>query len=249
MATKKAAAKGKAKDPKVEAQSDPVTDADLAALGIESSLDVPLGGSQWKTISVEKLGFQFKGPDGNRAVPSFEGTIVHHHPLRTYYAAAELTGTPPDCFSTDGVNGSTYGACDRCPHSFNAAMAEARRNGQTSPAGQTCKEKHALYVTTSAEDSAWLLRVPTMSLGALKLYFKTLAVKGLVPIRAVTRFSTEVRKNKKGQDYGECKLDFVRETKKSELIAMVPQAKMLAAGNATRAAIPERAASSDESFA
>ena len=125
MATKKAPAKDKAKaqGAKVNGESEVVDAALLAELGIASDLDVTPVSSKWRTINVEKMGFQFKdGDNGNRGATDFEGIIVHQHPLRTYYASKEMNSTPPDCGSVDGVTGSAFGDCASCEFNYLIAM-------------------------------------------------------------------------------------------------------------------------------
>lgn len=251
MATKKAAPKAaKAKAAKVNEESEVVDAALLESLGIASDLDVTPTGAKWRTINVEKRGFQLKdGDNGNHAVQAFDAIIVHQHPLRTYYASKEMNGTPPDCSSIDGVTGSAFGDCAGCEHNYNNAMKAARAAGQTKPHGETCKEKHALYVKTEVDQPAWLIRVPTMSLGAVNLYAKILKTAGKAPIQVWTRFTSVLRKNKGGIEYGEINCAIARDVKKTELLAIVPEAKMLAAADNRPRALPERVASSDESFA
>ena len=248
MATKKAPEK--AQGAKVNGESEVVDAALLAELGIASDLDVTPVSSKWRTINVEKMGFQFKdGDNGNRGATDFEGIIVHQHPLRTYYASKKINNTPPDCGSVDGVTGSAFGDCDSCEFNYLIAMKKARAAGQTKPLGETCKEKHALYIITEIGKPAWMLRVPTMSLGAVNLYAKILKTAGKAPIQVWTKFTSALRKNKGGIEYGEVNCAIARDVKKTELLAVVPEAKMLALADATHRAIPERAASSDESFA
>lgn len=221
-----------------------VTAADLEALGIATETSKALGGSRYPTISVEKIGFQVKNETGVQAMPSFDGIILHEHPLRTYYASADVGNQPPDCYSPDGVTGSAFGSCASCQHRFQAAANRARAQGLKKPNEQYCRDKHAVYVALEPGGAAHLLRIPTMSLSRWQLFTAALKTQGKALAQVWTTFSVTTRKNAAGQPYGECNFLPGKGVALAELKQLAPQAKMLRESAATVAQIPETAGSS-----
>lgn len=242
MATKKVnGTKDKSKAP-TNSASQAVSAADLEALGFAPEPSKTLGGSKFPTISVEKIGFNIKSEGGQEPCATFEGIIIHEHPLRTYYASSEVGNTPPDCYSTDGVVGSKFGACQNCRHLFQNAANEARRQGLKRPAEQYCRDKHALYVVRETGGLAHLLRLPTMSVSRWQLYLQQLKTLGKHYAQQRTTFSVTTRKNAGGQPYGECNFAVGKPVALAELQGIAGQAKMLRE-QPSAAQIPEHAES------
>ena len=221
-----------------------VSAADLEALGLATEPSKALGGSKFPTISVEKIGFQIKNESGTQAVATFDGIILHEHPLRTYYASADVGNQPPDCYSPDGVTGSVFGACATCQHRFQAAANRARAQGLKKPSEQYCRDKHAVYVAMAPGEPAHLLRVPTMSLSRWQLFLAAMKTQGKALAQVWTSFSVTTRKNGAGQPYGECNFLPGKAVALAELKQVAPQAKMLRETAATVVQIPENVGTS-----
>jgi hypothetical protein len=155
------------------------------------------------TIKVPSGGGQFF------EVPTFEGTL----PLktievlqlataiqRTYWASKDVTGSPPDCYSDDGVcgHGEPGGTCKGCP--FNAFGSG--RNGL----GKACKESRLLLVLTKHSTLPFIVRVPPSSLKPHADYQKRLPIPYW---HAITEIGLKPAKSNDGTEYSELTFKFV----------------------------------------
>lgn len=243
--------KGKTATKATDNDNRPVSAEDLAALGFAPEASKSLGGSKYPTISVEKIGFQIKSEAGIQAPASFEGIILHEHPMRTFYADKNAGNKPPDCYSVDGATGSVYGACHTCPHRYQAVANAARAQGLKQPAEEWCRDKHAVYVALEPGKPAHLLRVPTMSLSRWQLFIQGLQSQGKHFAQVWTTFSVTTRKNAGGIQYGEVNFLPGKPVALAMLKEMAPQAKMLREAQPAVAQLPESvgsAAQDDDKF-
>lgn len=243
--------KGKTATKVTDNDNRPVSAEDLAALGFAPEASKSLGGSKYPTISVEKIGFQIKSEAGIQAPASFEGIILHEHPMRTFYADKNAGNKPPDCYSVDGATGSVYGACHTCPHRYQAVANAARAQGLQKPAEEWCRDKHAVYVALEVGKPAYLLRLPTMSLSRWQLFIQGLQSQGKHFAQVWTTFSVTTRKNAGGIQYGEVNFLPGKPVALAMLKEMAPQAKMLREAQPAVAQLPESvgsAAQDDDKF-
>lgn len=136
------------------------------------------GGTIWQLPSIE----------GPVEVKEFEGVIVAHKWMRSYWAKPRGEGGdgPPDCFSIDMVTGrgTPGGACDGCQ--FNEWDSAPRGTGKA------CKERHMLFVFTPDIMLPWVVNVPPTSHGSKhgsRRYLGRLCTYGLSHYQITTKFS------------------------------------------------------------
>lgn len=168
-------------DPAAYAVLDPETDsAEMAAIlqdnlggqGLTArDLDrvtVPAGGATvWQVPGAEKV----------ENTETIEGIIVDIKPSRAYWADLNATGTPPDCWSLDMVNGlgsmqrgsaqNPEGFCATCPYDLFGSGKDGR--------GKACKERKEVYLVRPQDTLPVVVQVPVTSMRALGRYAVGLA--------------------------------------------------------------------------
>lgn len=139
--------------------------------------------------------------DGPEPTKALTGVIVMWHTSRGYWARSfedSGTGTPPDCSSSDGMNGvgTPGGLCARCPQNeFGSAGA-----------GKACKEARLLYIIRPGDILPTVIALAPMSIKPCKDYFLGLAAERRVPYYAVeTTITLEQAKNAGGITYSRAK--------------------------------------------
>jgi len=158
-------------------------------------VSVPTGGG--KFFTVEDL-------DGERAESEIEGVIaLIQANQRSYHATAYGEGEsgPPDCSSTDGVEG--YGnrylsgvedgaeahECASCPH--NAWASRVRPDG-TQGKGKACREFMRLVVFTKDALVPTLVVAPPTSLKGVRRFMLRLAKYGIRPHEILVKIGIQV---------------------------------------------------------
>jgi hypothetical protein len=160
------------------------------------TIKVPAGGSAiWKLPAV----------DGFRHAESFDAIILKMYQGRKYWAGAFGTtkGTPPDCASADGIEGTRYGQCGSCR--FNQFVQTDK--GKRKP----CQEFIKLVVMLDDTVTPIAITVPVMSQENLTNYVQRIASGGRnkegkrVPPQlicgVVTRFSLEAANSSGNVEY------------------------------------------------
>ena len=131
-------------------------DSDLAAILAENLGGESLGLGDLPRVSVPAGGgsrWELPTIDGSEAVAEITGVIVHQQVMRGYFESnIAAAGTPPACYSNDGVIGigEPGGDCASCPLNQFGPNREAK----------VCKEKKALFIVREGESLPLLLRVP-----------------------------------------------------------------------------------------
>lgn len=154
----------------------------------------PGGGSFWTVRDLDN-------PDG-RPERELRGVIVHTKKGRTYWSKGIEEGgggTPPDCFSDDGVmgTGNPGGACAQCPF---ALFGSDPKGGKA----QACKQKVMLFLLEPEHALPTVVIVPPSSLGQLQDYMLGLASKVINFKRIETRIGLRKTSSKTGgPDYSE----------------------------------------------
>lgn len=173
-------------------------------------IKVPAGGA---TV------FQVPGDDGiDTNVEHIEGIILHIGIRRGYWSNPDPNGTPPDCYSTDGIHGlgNPGVTCAQCP--FNAFGSAIKADGKPGR-GKRCREMRTLLMVRSGDRLPIVVTAPPASLKNVKQYL----LKGL-PVfmyQAITRLTLKQEKNNDGIKYSQLVPHYVGHID-------APTAKMLA---------------------
>lgn len=136
---------------------------------------VPPGGGVFWTV------YDLDNPEGT-PVKELRGVVVHMKKGRTFWEQAlgdGASGTPPDCFSEDMVNGTGNpgGPCAQCPH----AQWGSDPNGGRA---QRCKQRTMLFLLEPGKALPTVVMVPPASLSNLTKYMLALA-SNMVPFYRV----------------------------------------------------------------
>jgi len=145
----------------------------------------------------------FEMPDGSK-VQEFQGLIIDFNKINSYWAESfDQTGggTPPDCFSLDGVSPSPLGAAVQSEH-----CADCPKNafGSDGGRGKACKNlKRAHIITRTSQLLPYRLTMPPSNLRAFDGYVSNLVAQGLPWRMVYTNFTLRPTKNKDGITYAE----------------------------------------------
>lgn len=152
------------------------------------------GGTLWTLQTLE----------GEQAVPTIEGVIVHWRDGRVYWRDTFAGGsTPPDCSSRDGVLGigTPGGDCSACPLSKFGSAA--------SGTGQACKQYRLLYVLTRDKLLPTVIVCPPTSIAPVRKYLLRLAASGVSASSVVTSIGLERVQSRQGIAYSQVTLSLV----------------------------------------
>lgn len=145
----------------------------------------------------------FEMPDGNK-LAEFQGVILDFNKINSYWAESfdkSGGGTPPDCFSLDGITPSPLGGsvqsefCASCPqNSF----------GSDGGRGKNCKNLERLHVITQTNQLLpYRITLPPSNLKAFYGYISSLVAKGYPWRMVYTNFALKKVQNKDGIAYAE----------------------------------------------
>jgi len=151
-----------------------------------------------KVPSGETQFWQVPTLDGPQAEKEIVGVIMAWQDVRAYYATSyddSGGGTPPDCRSADGLegSGSPGGVCANC--SMNAYDEETGR--------KPCGEYRVLFMVRPKDFLPVVAWVPPSSLKPIRSHFRRLASEGVRYWETVTSLGLEKSKSKRGQVYNE----------------------------------------------
>lgn len=155
-----------------------ITPRDLDRVKVPSG-----GGTTWEVPTIE----------GDKALKSIQGVIVHRATRRAYWPNKyDGSGEQPDCYSDDGVSGQgdPGGACAECP--FNEF--ESAEDGIS----KACKEMRQLFVLTPDDLIPIVVTVPPGSLANVKAYFLRLMRSGIKATDVITNIALEKATSKGG---------------------------------------------------
>lgn len=174
-------------------------------------------------IKIDKNGlFMFPGDE---PIKQFDGIIMHKHRGRAWWKNANITGSPPDCFSMDGhfcepglkycpipeeqrkANLEKVGtpwACDTCPK---AQWGTAFKSDGSASRGKACRETIRLFVMATDETVAsavpYKLMVSPSSLKAVDEFFTALTGKGVGYRTMLVTFSLRKSTSPDGYQYAQ----------------------------------------------
>lgn len=150
-------------------------------------VSVPLGGgTNWQVPDLE---------NGAKAVKTLVGIVLHWMPYRRYYASGldDPGGQagPPDCFSTDDVQGTgdPGGDCESC---------EMNVWGSGKNGGTACASQRLLFLLQPNAYLPLLIQLPRMSVKPLNQYLSRLASHGAQYSHVVTSFDLEKAQQRTG---------------------------------------------------
>lgn len=162
---------------------------DDVGIGDLDRIKVPAGGgTTWEVPSW----------DGAKAMSSLEGIILHVTRRRAYWKSADPSGDPPDCSSSDCINGvgDPGGACESCPLN---QFGSSQRNGKAGR-GKACKETAIAFLLMPGQNLPVAIIVPP---GSLKV-FKQHRLKLPVAYYACThKITLKKEKNRDGIGYAQ----------------------------------------------
>jgi len=152
-------------------------------------------------------------PDGdNDKVKEFEGIIIDMNPANAWWEepyAKSGGGSPPQCFSLDGITPSPMGdkiqgnSCSEkgdCPQARWGSKIDDKGN----PArGKACKNMKRVHIIMEGKLFPYRLTIPPSGLDAIDTYVCTVVNTGTVYQLVRTHFSLKETKNKDGITYSE----------------------------------------------
>jgi hypothetical protein len=114
------------------------------------------------------LSWEVPGIDGVQSTPSLEGIIIGIKATRRFYEKdfnETGGGTPPDCFSPDGLTGygRPGGDCMACPNN----QFEQDTDGTTS---KRCKERKLIFMVLKDDILPVVIHAPVMSIKPVTQY-------------------------------------------------------------------------------
>jgi hypothetical protein len=135
--------------------------------------------------------------DENTSAKAIQGVILNISEGRAYWSTPyeESGGGPPDCSSTDLINGfgNPGGQCETCP--MNAFGSSVKGEGKA------CKEHRMIALLPLKKPMPVMIRIPVQSLGNLRAYLLELSFASRLYNNVVSTLSLEKTKNKAGVPY------------------------------------------------
>lgn len=157
-----------------------------------SRIKFPSGGSKK---------FVFPSGASTEERDTLTGVVIFHHTSRGYWPSADMTGTPPECSSINGLEGTLprdgkqFGACATCCWN---TFGSDKKGGK----GKACKETRRMYLMLDGEDIPRVLSLPPGSLQSWKQFRDAqLQPIGLGLRSVMVEIGAELTKNDKGNPY------------------------------------------------
>ena len=160
------------------------------------------------------LAFNVETASNESSVSEIVGVIVAHQSRRSYWETSLDEGgggSPPDCWSPDGVNGfgrpaeRVGGQCARCP----LAQFGSAKGKDGKGRGQACAQRKAIFLLPSDSILPTFLSLPPTSLGSFKAYLTGLIGKRLPVTGVVTKITLSKQKNRAGTAFAEAVFETV----------------------------------------
>lgn len=163
-------------------------------------------------------GIFFEVPVLGQAEPESEKTIrgilLSVSPRKAYWKNPEVSGSPPDCSSSDGINGSGtiwttqknpsgVRSCEGCPfNQFGSAVKQDGSQGR----GKRCRESRVMLMLRESDRLPVAIVAPSASIKNVRKYLLSLPVH---MFSAVTEVSLEKDKSTDGTPYSKINLRYV----------------------------------------
>jgi hypothetical protein len=180
----------------------------MASDDIQAVIADNLGGEQITAMDLDRIvvpsggGTHWTIPtlEGDVEQKSIDGIIVYTRVQRVYWADPYSgSGTPPDCFSEDSINGTGNpgGECAKCP----LANFGTGDNGRS----QACQMRRLVFLVQPDSLLPIVVSVPPSSLNEAKKYLLRLASKGKPAYSVFSSMSLEKDKNTDGIAFSKVK--------------------------------------------
>jgi len=169
----------------------------------------------------------FQWPD-ETTVPKFEGIIIDTNRINAWWEipyGQSGGGTPPDCFSMDGIESDQNGnnvQAELCRDCEKNKFGSDEKDDGSPGRGKACKNMKRVHVLIMGEMLPHRMTLPPSSLKVIDDYISRLTSKGLPYQLTYTTFKLVKAQNKDGVAYSEIKLE------RGELITDEKQARNLA---------------------
>lgn len=187
----------------------------------ERGLAVGLTKEEWDQVLAENYDQNTEAPDFSRikfpsggskkfVLPSgssteerdtLTGVVIFHHTSRGYWPSADTTGTPPECSSINGLEGTLprrdgeFGTCATCRWN---AFGSDKKGGK----GKACKETRRMFMILDGEDVPRMLSLPPGSLQSWKQFRDAQLTPAGLGLRSVmVSIGADLTKNDKGNPY------------------------------------------------
>ena len=162
-----------------------IMEENIGAGGMEVAdlerIKIPAGGATtWLVNTVS----------GEEALKVIEGIVIHFSSGRAYWKESfSGDNVPPDCSSTDMVQGVLNGnvtACKTCPmNQFGTSIGDNGVPGK----GKACSEIRTLYILQKDSLLPMVLRLPVTSVKPCRKYFVALATKAKAYYNVISQIS------------------------------------------------------------
>lgn len=171
---------------------------------------------------------------------TIEGVVVFKQPVRAWWPSLDITNTPPDCSSLDGirpVDGPRKQAevCASCEH----AQFGTGKDGF----GQACKQRLNVFMLIGDDELPTLLSLPPTALKAFAAYAVQLRKMNSALLAKTTVFGLIDQRSQGGKDYKGLKLVVGRD------LTFVEMKKARAIREAFEMQMAKRGIQSDEAAA
>ena len=168
--------------------------------------------------------FQIPSEDGVGHAEAIEGIILHIGIRKAYWSDPNPSGSPPDCYSTDGIRGigDPGVECAGCP--FNEFGSAIGPDGKPRK-GKRCREMRTLLMIRPEDRLPIVVTAPPASIKNVKQYL----LKGL-PVfmfQAITRLTLEGDKSSDGIAYSKLVPHYVGHIAPDVAAALAEYAKTL----------------------
>lgn len=150
--------------------------------------------------------FTVPGVGGEELHKEITGIILDYGTPRAYWKSVDpVEGTPPDCYSRDGLTSYKGASCSFCP--FNE-FGSSQKNDSNAKA---CKEMVELYLLRPDNIMPLIVRIPVSSKRIFQKYMVRL-VSSMIPVcGVVTKITLEKATSRTGQPYAKYVFEAVRE--------------------------------------
>ena len=150
----------------------------------------------------------FEMPDGEKT-PTIRGIILDINRVNAFWEESFDTsggGTPPDCYSMDGIKPDPFSEKMQDPSCHACAMNKFGSDGR----GKACKNMKRLHMMIAGDMLPYRITIPPSNLKAVDLYVSLLTSKGIPYQLIETELSLKKVTNKDGIAYSELEFSKVR---------------------------------------
>lgn len=217
-------AKAKSTEVAVSAGAGQLMDAGLAAMfDVKDNMEGVT--PEFPGIKIIHQGQMFEMPDGTK-VEDFSGIIIDIARANAWWSESFDSsggGTPPDCFSMDGILPSHDSEdmqaedCAVCPQNKYGSADDGEGKGKA------CKNMKRLFILVPGETFPFKLTAPPTNLKPIDRYVTQLSSKN-APYQLIrTTFGLVKQKNKDGIEYSELTFDAAGAVDTQEEAAAIAQ--------------------------